>query len=325
MRDKLDKIDRRIIYELDRNCRIPETRLAKMVGRSKESVRYRIRKLRGSGAILRFTTYLDLTRVGFEAYKLYIHAREKPKLMSQFLSCMKSRPDVFWVGAGDGAFDIGLTFYVKGKVKFFKDKTAIFSRFGQLVASASVGSVVETYAFGKKFLVGDSLDVKPSQVFGGRGHEEIDGKDMEILRCLIEDGRMAYVSIAPRVRLSPESVRTRIKDLEKKKIISRYTIEIDSEKLGYEFYKTFIYFEGLVKEEDRRLFEIARRHPNVLNFLRVLAPWDVELEIMAENYHHYNKIINYFREQFPDSLVKVETTVLQLDEINPSKDVPSPY
>ena len=235
---------------------------------------------------------------------------------------MKSRQDIFWVGAGDGAFNVGLTFYVKDKAQFFKDKGGIFSRFRELVVSAAVGSVVETYAFGKKFLVEEGVKVTPSQVFGGLEHHKIDRTDMDIMRCLILDGRMSYVDIAAKVKASPETVRNRIKDLEKKKIISRYTLSLDNEKLGYEFYKTFIYFEGLVKEEDRRLFEIARKHPNVLNFLRVFAPWDVELEIMAENYHHYNKIINYFREKFPDSLVKVETTVLRLDEINPSNDVP---
>jgi DNA-binding Lrp family transcriptional regulator len=55
----LDEVDNRIIYELDANCRIPETRLAKMVGKSKESVRYRIRRLREEGVITGFTTYVD--------------------------------------------------------------------------------------------------------------------------------------------------------------------------------------------------------------------------------------------------------------------------
>ena len=45
MNPQLDKIDKRLLFELNQNCRIPETRLAKMVGKSKEAVRYRIKNL----------------------------------------------------------------------------------------------------------------------------------------------------------------------------------------------------------------------------------------------------------------------------------------
>ena len=36
---KLDKINKRILYELDKNCRISDNQLAKIVKRSREAVR----------------------------------------------------------------------------------------------------------------------------------------------------------------------------------------------------------------------------------------------------------------------------------------------
>ena len=41
----IDNIDKRILFELDKNSRIPDVQLAKRVGKSKEAVRYRIKKL----------------------------------------------------------------------------------------------------------------------------------------------------------------------------------------------------------------------------------------------------------------------------------------
>ena len=55
----LDNIDKRIIFELDKNARIADTKLAKIVGRSKESIRYRIKKLMDDKIILGFTTWID--------------------------------------------------------------------------------------------------------------------------------------------------------------------------------------------------------------------------------------------------------------------------
>ena len=62
---KLDAIDKQIIFELDRNARIPETKLAKKVNRSKESVRYRIKKLQEEKILLGYRTWFDPSKLGF--------------------------------------------------------------------------------------------------------------------------------------------------------------------------------------------------------------------------------------------------------------------
>jgi len=42
---KLDLTDRKILIELDKNCRTPEQQIAKVVGKSREAVKYRIQQL----------------------------------------------------------------------------------------------------------------------------------------------------------------------------------------------------------------------------------------------------------------------------------------
>jgi DNA-binding Lrp family transcriptional regulator len=42
---KLDLTDRKILAELDKNCRIPNSILAKKVNKSREAVKYRIQQL----------------------------------------------------------------------------------------------------------------------------------------------------------------------------------------------------------------------------------------------------------------------------------------
>ena len=321
--EDIDDIDKRIIYELDLNCRIPETKLAKIVGRSKESVSYRIKRLRADGVITKFGTMINLTKVGFEAMKIYLRVREKKKLMELFTSHYLQRQDVFWFGKGDGSWNIGLTFFARNSKDFFWIKNELFSNFKELVIEQVVGSVVENYSFGKKFLLNDEK-IEPKEVLflGAKEEGAVGEKDKQILECLLIDGRMSYVDIASRVGCYPEFARNRIKELEERKIISMHSISIDYKKIGYEFYKTYIYFEGFTKAHEKRFYELACRHPNVLYYLKVLAPWDAELEIMAKNYHEYNRIVNYFREQFSDVLVQVQTTALDVDALFPSEKLP---
>ncbi|MEM1977252.1 MAG: Lrp/AsnC family transcriptional regulator [Nitrososphaerota archaeon] len=58
--------------------------------------------------------------------------------------------------------------------------------------------------------------------------------DQELLKMLMENARMSYVEIARALNVSEAAVRKRVKRLEDLGIISRYTIEVDPRKLGYE-------------------------------------------------------------------------------------------
>jgi DNA-binding Lrp family transcriptional regulator len=95
--------------------------------------------------------------------------------------------------------------------------------------------------------------------------------------------------------------------MEEKGIIQSYSADIDYQKLGMEFYKTFLYFEGLSPQMEKRVYEMARRHPNVLTFIKTIAPWAVELEIMVDDYPKYNEVIGQIRREFSDALINVES------------------
>ncbi len=323
MAEGLDSIDMRILYELDQNCRIPESKLGKIVRKSPEVVRYRIKNMRKNGVIHGYTCFFNATKIGFEAHKIYLKTKEKPRLIQSFLSEMRQRPDVFWIGKGDGAWNIGLTFFSKNSSDFFDKKNEIFSKFKEVVIEQIVGSVVEVETFGKKILSPQAKAYTPAKVFGIKEHGKIDAVDVKIVNAILNDNSETYVEMGNAAGISPELARLRLKRLEKGGLVSRHTIAIDIKKLGYDSYKTFLYFEGLDRKETARLFEIARKHPNVVNFLKVIAPWDIELEIIAENYRQYNEIIGYFREQFSDSLVNVETTAQSMDEVYPSRKIPA--
>ena len=72
MKEKLDKIDMRLLYELDCNARQSETALAKKVGRSRETVRYRIAQLEKREIITGYATWLNVSKLGYQAYKMYL-------------------------------------------------------------------------------------------------------------------------------------------------------------------------------------------------------------------------------------------------------------
>jgi len=68
----LDTKDRKILYELDLNSRQSFSRLAKKVGLSKDAVRYRITSLEEQGVIQRFHTVINVSKLGFISFRIYM-------------------------------------------------------------------------------------------------------------------------------------------------------------------------------------------------------------------------------------------------------------
>jgi len=62
----------------------------------------------------------------------------------------------------------------------------------------------------------------------------IDKTDQEILRNLMVDARLSARQLAIKLGMSTVTILTRIKKLEKERIIKGYTTIIDHEKLGYD-------------------------------------------------------------------------------------------
>ena len=67
-RIKLDKADLTILSELDKNCRITNSQLGKIVHKSRETVKYRIQQLREKGIIAGFITSINPSKLGYYIY-----------------------------------------------------------------------------------------------------------------------------------------------------------------------------------------------------------------------------------------------------------------
>jgi DNA-binding Lrp family transcriptional regulator len=313
---KLDAIDKQIIFELDRNARIPETKLAKKVNRSKESVRYRIKKLQEEKILLGYRTWFDPSKLGFTSAKIYLNLSNNPKRVAEFKKYLYGEKRLFWLGIAQGAWNVGLTFYVKNNREFFDLKNDIYTKFKDIILDAKTGMLVSVHVGNLTFLTNNTSQWM-TFFDSTTKKEEIDELDKKILKILYENSKEHIINIAKKSGVTADTVRERIKKLTNNKVITRHRARIDFTKLGYEFFKTFLYFTNLTKEDEARLMEYSRQHPNILYLIKQNSPWDVELEIMCENYLKYNEILDGLTKEFSDIINKVETAIMSEDYVFP--------
>ncbi len=317
---KLDKIDRQIIFELGRNSRISETKLAKIINRSKSTAKYRIKQLEKKGILERFNVWIDPTKLGFQAFKLYMKIINRPKRKKEFIEYVKNEKRLFWLGLGDGAFDIGVTFFGKDTKDFYEFEKEFLSKFRDIIISKKTGTVVDVFHTPLNFLV-DKKDEKMNFMFYPIESNKLDSVEKQILDLLLVNSRRSLVELATATNTSVDVVKNRIKKMEKLKIINAYGLSFNYTKIGYEYFKTFIFLKHSKTSEDKKLLEFAKTHPNVLRGVRMVGPWEMELEIMIENYENYVNLLNSIKEKFSDLIIDTETTIMSEDHVFPTKEI----
>lgn len=317
---KLDTVDKEILWYLSQNSRISETDLSKLVKKSREAVAYRIKNLEKNKIIRGYTVYIDFARLGFQGYKIYLKLRNDQKMKEKFYEDLKSRLDVFWFAVGDGVWDVALTFMAKTNDDFYFIKNDLFSKYSNLILEKFTGSLVSPIAFGEKFL---HANFSPLEVNLSQSGEvfELTSDDRKLLSILLSNSRLSIVKLANLTNLSIEQIRTRMNNYSKWGITKRFYAEIDYSLIGYEFYKTFVYLDSASSKEETDIFNFCKEHPNIINFVRVISPWDLELEILVENYSKYSKVLNDFKEKFKDNIRNCETTLMIESQVYPSRKI----
>lgn len=309
MNVKLDLIDRKILAELDKNCRIPASALAKKVKKSPETVNYRIQQLQKRGIITNFITSFNPNKMGFYMFKVYLKLENIPEEREKFFKELEKNKDIYWFGISDGAFDCVFAILSRSITEYYEKINSLLSKWKHLIISKILGTMVDTQQYNKKFFTNDANG--SFVVFGGDVvANKIDDLDMRILTILTDNARIPLTELARKVNSTIDIARGRIKKLEEKGIILNYRIAVDFNKLGLEFFKAIIYFKTLSKTDEYALFEWMRTHPNSLYYIRSLAPWDVEFEFVVENYQQFNKIINDLRRRFPNVIRNHEHLIM---------------
>lgn len=307
---KIDKIDQRILYELDKNARISNSKLAKILRRSRETVTYRISRLVSRGIIERFITSINPHKLGFQLFKIFLQLENIPEERERFYQFLKNHKELYWMGICDGAWDIIFEFFSKDAKDFYDLKNLVFSDFRNLIVKKETGTLVDVYQYPKKFFIGDKNSSEEVVWAGVVENPLIDVLDKKVLDILINNARMPVTMIAKKVGSTVEVVSRRMKKLKDLGIIIQYRISIDFHKLGKEFYKAIIYFKSISAKQESELKEYMRKHPESVYLIRNITPWEVECEFIVDNYTRFNEITNDMRMKFCEVIRNIEVVLI---------------
>ncbi|MEW5996692.1 MAG: winged helix-turn-helix transcriptional regulator [Candidatus Micrarchaeota archaeon] len=310
---KLDKADRIILAELDRNCRVPTSRLAKLARKSRQSVEYRIRRLVGDGIITGFNVAINPHKMGYKLYKFYLQLRNVPEERKRLLTYLRTSGIVYWMGECDGVWDLIFEVFAKSDYEFYGLKNELISEFGDIIVSSYWDLLIDVKQYPKMYFTNE---VAEPVIFAGEiVHNEMDSLDHAILAEMVNNARIPLTELAVKVKSTSTRVSNRLRRMEKLGIIIQYRIGVDLNKLGLEMYKAIFHIEKYTKNDEKKLLTYMSFIPNIQYFIR--NAWNIEPELVVSNYHEYYEIINKVKMEFPHVIRNVESVLMKTDEWTP--------
>jgi len=310
---KLDKADRIILAELDKNCRVSAAALAKKARKSRQSVEYRIKRLIKEGIITSFNASINPHKMGYKLYKIYLQLRNVPEEREKLMEYLRGSGLVYWMGECDGAWDLIFGVFAKSDYEFYEVKNELISTFGGIIVKDYYDVLVDVKQYPKMYFTGEV--VEPTMFAGEIVDNELDELDHAILGEIVNNARVSITELAVRVGSRPEKVSARMKRMEKLGIIIQYRIGVDLGKLGLEMYKAIMHIEKYTKEDEKMLLEYVSGLPNSQYFIRNI--WDIEPELVVEDYHEYRGVVEKLKERFPYVIKNVESVLFKTDEWTP--------
>ena len=165
----LDVKDRKILYQLDLNCRQSNAQIGKKVGLSKQVVDYRIKRMEEEGIITGYWTCIDSYRFGYQVYRYYLTLQNaSSKKKEEILEYFASYPDMWVVDKSTGTYDIVLVIWIKNVPRFYQFWDKANEQYGDYFAEKTFSVYLEASVFPLSFLLHDTFSKEDRDTYEPR-------------------------------------------------------------------------------------------------------------------------------------------------------------
>ncbi len=296
---ELDDVDKQLLFEMSLDGRIGLTELAHKVNMSKQSIAYRLSRLKKEKIIKRVYAITNVYRLGKTHFRVYLKLQnineETERAFKEFLI---HHPKISWVVYLDGDFDILFVVWADNIIDFEKVYDEAVSRFGSIILEKhfSVATRIEYLPY---YYLRPPSPIKAEPWIFGACFEcsELDDLDKQLLTHLNRTGRSGISELSRDLKVSPQKVRTRLKRLEDLKVVIGYTVKLDHQRLGFVYRKVLLRLNNTSSTYLETLSHFLKDQPSVIFLLKTLGTYDFEFELMtysSDEFYNLLKILRLF-------------------------------
>jgi Lrp/AsnC family leucine-responsive transcriptional regulator len=291
----MDKKDNKIVFELTRNAKLSNKQLAKKIRLSESSTIYRLNNLYKNKVILGTHAIVDFSKLGYQAYRFYFNFQNTTtKEETEIRDWLINNKSTDVVGVCSGDINIACINWLKSAKEIDELVKSLREKYGKYIKDFEPTYYLKTYFFNRNYLV----DNKDRNYFstGSNDVVEYDNIDYKILEVLSKDARLSKREISLKINVPLRTITYRISNLEKNKVIMGYSINLNYDKVGIEYYKIGFVLSNNVKFDD--LISFAANLDNTIFVDYCYSRFYFELNVEVKNYSELESIINIAKDKF---------------------------
>lgn len=314
----MDLIDKKILCELDINCRQPYSVLAKKLRISRNVVDYRIKNLEATGVIKGYICSINLGLIGYKIYKIYLKIKHDKILEKSLVEyCMTSK-EVIHLLKTEGSFDYSVTVAIKDIAELDSFLMRIKNKFKGLINDYNISIVVYSKIFKlNRLLLGQNNDgLKLEKHSSQTLTASLDQTDKLILKVLSQDANTKITEIAKKTRLTLDIVKYRLKTLSKE-LVHSHRIILDLNKLGLYHYIVFLKIRKANKAEEEKLVYWCSKNKKVMFCTKRVGVFDFEINAAIKNIEELTSFLDELKDEFSEIIdsyeVGINTNLLKLN------------
>ena len=307
----MDLIDKKILCELDINCRIPLSRMAKKLRIGRNVLDYRIKKLEKERIITNYICSVNLGKLGYKTYKIYCKMRSMtPTREKEFIEFIKTEKRVIHFRKTEGSFDFAFVIASQNVKELDSFLTEIKTKFREILHDYIVSIVVFSKIFKlHKLLLGENREmIKFDKYTEDHKELELDEKDKKILRVLSQEANISLIDLSEKTGFTLDVIKYRVRDLTQK-IVSSFRIIADMNKIGYFHYVAMLKVRNASSKEEDDLISWCANRKNVMYITKRIGTFDYEINVAITDINDLNSFFSEMKSKFGNIIDSYELII----------------
>jgi len=308
----MDKLDLKLLYELEQDSRQSSSQIAKKIKTSQQVISYRLQQLQKEKIISEFYTIINFAKLGYSSYRtMFRLGKITDQGYNELIQFFKNHQNVLWLVECGGKWDLIVNILAKNPIQYNQFLSEIRNKFKEIIQDCELLLTIEGIYLGRDYLLEKVREIKKSPYFGKEIlTEKLDDLDLQILNIFAENARLNSVKIGAKLKVSNNTIILRMKELKKKGIIQGFKPLIHLEKVGYQGYKALIKLNPITEEKERILYSQLNLNKNIVGILRMIGQWNLEIEFEVESREEMLKISREIRTKFKEFIKEFEVLPL---------------
>ncbi len=299
---ELDKKDWKLLYHLCQDARLSHSKLAKLVGLSKNAVTYRIERLKEKGIIKKFFTVVNYDTLGYKSFNVLLRLNATKEQEKEIISYLASNQNISVLDSLVGEWNLFVEFGCKNLDVFYDFISELKSKFSPILDTYEIHFTLFPYKVEQLPVELVEEKQQPKPFIKGKD-AKVDETDLKLLSELDKNSTATLFELAKSLGITYETVSARIKKLKSSNIILKITAQISLGSLGYDVYLLILDMRNFTQEREAELRGYINGQKNIrYAFLSATKPV-LFIYLAVKKSEELNTFLLNTKEKFADVIV----------------------